>query len=88
MEVKGSLPCLQQSAIGLHTEPDEFSPHLSHPISKTHLNIVLYTYVLQVVFSVQALWPKLCTHFATFPCVLHAAPIFLSLFIIIIFGKK
>jgi hypothetical protein len=28
METKGSLPCSQELATGLHPEPDESNPHL------------------------------------------------------------
>jgi hypothetical protein len=40
MEPEGTLPCSQESFIGLHYEPDQSNPY--HPIlSKIHFNIII-----------------------------------------------
>jgi hypothetical protein len=40
MEPKDSLPCSQQLASGLCSDPDEFSPHLHNLFIKIHFNIM------------------------------------------------
>jgi len=74
MEPEGSLPCLQESAIGPCPEPDESNPH---PHTLYSFRVRLHLRLVSGHFP--AVVPtKIMYVFLISPCVLHVAPIWTS----------
>jgi hypothetical protein len=80
MEPWCSLPCSQQPVSGPYSAPDESSPHTHHTTLRPIYNIISHLrHVLQATSFLQTSLPKLCMHFYSISCVLHASSISYSL---------
>jgi hypothetical protein len=87
MEPEGSLPCSQEP---VYPGSDESCPRTSYffKIQFLILSFCRRLSISNIPFTSGFLTKKLCRHFSSVPCMLHAPPILFNLNAVIVVGEK